>query len=76
MSRYVADMSIEELEKAVANLPPEDYRSFRDWFADFDMDQWDKQIEVDSNAGLLDSMIHQALEDYKPTSIHKAAPFF
>ena len=64
MSRYVADMSIEELENAVANLPPEDYRSFRDWFADFDMDQWDKQIEVDSNAGLLDSMIHQAQEDY------------
>ena len=57
-------MSIEELEKAVATLPPEDYKSFRDWFADFDMDQWDKQIEADSKAGRLDSMINQALEDY------------
>jgi len=57
-------MSIEELEKAVATLPPEDYRSFRDWFADYDMDQWDKQIEADSKAGRLDAMINQALEDY------------
>jgi len=57
-------MSIEELEKAVATLPPEDYRSFRDWFSDYDMDQWDKQIEADSKAGRLDSMINQALEDY------------
>lgn len=57
-------MSIKEIEKAVATLPPEDYRSFRDWFAEFDMDQWDKQIEADSNAGRLDSMINQALSDY------------
>jgi hypothetical protein len=57
-------MSVEELERAVAVLPPEDYKSFRDWFADFDMDQWDKQIEADSNAGHLDSMINEALKDY------------
>jgi len=57
-------MSIEELEKAVATLPPEEYKSFRDWFADYDMDQWDKQIEADSKASRLDSMINQALEDY------------
>jgi hypothetical protein len=57
-------MGIEEIEKAVATLAPKDYRSFRDWFADFDMDQWDKQIEDDSHAGRLDSMINEALEDY------------
>jgi hypothetical protein len=57
-------MSIEEIERAVATLPPEDYQSFRDWFADFDMLQWDKQIEADSNAGRLNSMINEALQDY------------
>ena len=57
-------MSIEELEKAVSTLPPDDYKSFRNWFSEYDMDQWDKQIEGDSNAGRLDSMISQALKDY------------
>jgi predicted esterase len=57
-------MSVEELEKAVSSLAPEDYDSFRGWFADFDMNQWDKQIEEDSKSGRLDSMINKALEDY------------
>jgi hypothetical protein len=57
-------MSIEELEKAVCSLKPEEYDSFRVWFADYDMNQWDKQIEKDSKSGRLDSMIHKALEDY------------
>jgi len=57
-------MSVEELEKAVSSLEPEEYDSFRAWFADYDMNQWDIQIEKDSNAGRLDSMIHKSLEDY------------
>jgi hypothetical protein len=57
-------MSIEELEEAVCSLKPEEYDSFRVWFADYDMNLWDKQIEKDSKSGRLDSMIHKALEDY------------
>mgnify|MGYP001491320985 CR=1 FL=1 len=57
-------MSIEEIEEAVATLSSEDYESFREWFAEFDMAQWDRQIEEDSKAGRLDSMINEALEDY------------
>jgi predicted esterase len=57
-------MSIDELEKAVSSLAPEEYDTFRDWFADYDMNQWDIQIEKDSKSGRLDSMIHKALEDY------------
>ena len=56
-------MSVEELEKAVATLPPEDYKSFRNWFADFDMAQWDKQIEADSKAGRLDHIIDEIESD-------------
>jgi hypothetical protein len=57
-------MSIEELEKAVSSLAPEEYDSFRDWFVDYDMNQWDKQIEADSKSGRLDSMINKALGDF------------
>jgi predicted esterase len=58
-------MSVQELEKAVAVLSPEELREFRAWFADFDMAQWDRQIEQDSNAGRLDHFINKAMEDYR-----------
>ena len=58
-------MNLEELENAVSRLSPNEYDSFRDWFAEFDMTQWDKQIETDSDAGRLDGMIKKALEDYE-----------
>ena len=57
-------MSIKEIEEAVATLSQKDYESFREWFAEFDMAQWDRQIEEDSKAGRLDTMINEALEDY------------
>jgi hypothetical protein len=58
-------MSLQELEKAVAILSPEELREFRAWFADFDMAQWDRQIEQDSNAGKLNHLINKALEDHR-----------
>ena len=58
-------MSVQELEKAVSVLSPEELREFRAWFADFDMAQWDKQIEIHSNAGRLDSLINKALENHR-----------
>jgi hypothetical protein len=58
-------MSAVELEKAVRALSAEEFRTFRAWFADYDMAQWDKQIERDSTAGRLDALMEEALEDYR-----------
>ena len=58
-------MSVRELEKAVTVLSPDELREFRAWFAEFDMAQWDRQIEEDSNAGKLDHLIDKAMEDYR-----------
>ena len=58
-------MSVAELEKAVSVLSPEELRVFRSWFAEFDMAQWDRQIEQDSQAGRLDDLIEQALKDHR-----------
>jgi hypothetical protein len=57
-------MSVTELEKAVSSLPLGEFKEFRQWFADYDMAQWDKQIEEDSAAGRLDHWIERAMEDY------------
>ena len=58
-------MSAVQLEKAVTELSPEEFRKFRAWFADYDMARWDKQIERDSAAGRLDALMEEALEDYR-----------
>ena len=58
-------MSAVELEKAVKELSPEQFKQFRAWFADYDMTEWDRQIERDSAAGRLDKLMDEALEDYR-----------
>ncbi|MEW6666163.1 MAG: hypothetical protein AB1512_13215 [Thermodesulfobacteriota bacterium] len=54
--------SIEEIEKAVASLPVEEYRQFREWFLERDWAQWDKQIQADSESGKLDFLVKEAME--------------
>jgi hypothetical protein len=63
--RHALHMSVAELEKAVSVLSPEELRKFRSWFAKFDADQWDRQIEQDSNEGKLDHLIENALKDHR-----------
>ena len=57
-------MSVEELTKAVAELPPEKLAKFRAWFETFEADQWDRQIEADINAGKLDKLADEALAEH------------
>ena len=58
-------MSIQELEQAVAQLPPKDLARFREWFDEFDAQVWDKQFETDAKSGKLDKIAEQALNDYR-----------
>ena len=53
----------EELEQAVAALPPHEYRQFRAWFLERDWGVWDRQIEEDSASGKLDFLIEEAQEE-------------
>lgn len=62
---YFHPMSAVQLEKAVTELSQEEFRKFRAWFANYDMAQWDKQIERDSAAGKLDRLMEEAMEDYR-----------
>jgi hypothetical protein len=56
---------VEELEREVASLTPEEYREFRRWFLERDWEQWDQQIEEDSRAGKLDFLVREAFEAKK-----------
>jgi hypothetical protein len=57
-------MTVQELEKAIAKLSPEDLAQLRAWFWERDQEEWDRQIARDSEAGKLDQLIAQAKRDY------------
>jgi hypothetical protein len=57
--------TVEEIERAVRELPPEELALFRAWFAEFDASVWDRQIEADIAAGRLDALAEEALKDLR-----------
>jgi hypothetical protein len=57
--------SVEEIERAVSDLASEDLRRFREWFAEFDAEIWDRQVERDVAAGRLDSLIAEARAEHR-----------
>jgi len=57
--------TLESVEKAVQALPQVELAKFRRWFADFDAEAWDAQIEADAAAGKLDALAAEALAEYK-----------
>jgi len=56
---------IEQIEREVRALTPQEFASFRTWFAEFDAGVWDAQIEQDAASGKLDSLAEQALKDHQ-----------
>ncbi len=56
-------MSVEELEKAVSELPREDLTKFSSWFQNDMAEEGDRQIEKDLKAGRLDKLIEEAKDD-------------
>jgi len=64
-------MSVEELEKVVTKLSPDELARFRAWLDSFDADQWDRQIEADVKAGKWDKIADQAIADHKAGQARK-----
>ena len=58
-------MTIEDLEKAVAALPPDQFAKFRAWFDAFDAARFDQKMERDATAGKLDRMADAAIDDLR-----------
>lgn len=57
--------TIQEIEQAIRGLGPQDLAKFRDWFAEYDAEVWDRQIEQDVAAGRLDKLAEEALRDLR-----------
>ncbi len=55
---------VEILESEVQNLSRPDLAAFREWFRQYDADEWDQQIEEDVRAGRLDQLAEEALAEH------------
>ena len=56
---------LEHIEGQVKSLSPEELKAFRDWFASFDAERWDAQIEADAKSGKLRFLAERALRDHE-----------
>lgn len=56
---------LESVENEVKRFTADELRAFRDWFAEFDANTWDRQFESDARNGKLDGLAERALRDHK-----------
>ncbi|QTA81668.1 Uncharacterized protein dnl_59180 [Desulfonema limicola] len=57
--------TLEIIEREIKQLSVNELSEFRQWFAEFDADIWDEQIESDAAAGKFDRLAQEALEEYE-----------
>jgi hypothetical protein len=57
--------TVEEIERAVSKLSPDELARFRAWFETFEANQFDKNIERDARAGKLDQFADEALSIFR-----------
>ena len=63
--RLAAMTTLEDIEKAVTQLPADQLAKFRAWFEEFEAARFDRRIERDAKAGRLDKLAEQALADFR-----------
>ncbi len=56
-------MSVQELEAAITELPPDQLAALAEWFDEYRANEWDRQIETDATAGRLDVLVREAQAD-------------
>jgi hypothetical protein len=57
---------VEEIESAIDALAPDEFRRIAQWFHTRDHEQWDRQIDADSQSGKLDFLFDEADDRLAP----------
>ncbi len=55
---------VENLERRVKELSPEELAAFREWFNAYDWEVWDRRLEQDVLAGKLEPLAEKVLRDH------------
>jgi hypothetical protein len=58
-------MTVEELQKQIAELAPDELAKFRAWYEQFDAALFDAKIERDAESGALERALAGSEEDFR-----------
>ena len=53
------------IEDQIRRLDNQSFATLRNWFIEYEHARWDRQIEIDSEAGKLDFLIDEALAEHR-----------
>jgi hypothetical protein len=56
---------VEEIKRAIEQLPKADFRKVSQWVIDRHEEEWDRQIEGDIKSGKLDKFAKEALREQR-----------
>jgi hypothetical protein len=54
---------VEKLKTQIEKLPQEEFTELVRWLSEKEWERWDKEIDADSEAGRLDFLVRQALDE-------------
>jgi len=57
---------VEEIEAAIEQLPPDEFRRIAQWLLERDQALWDEELNADSAAGKLDFLFEETGIDWPP----------
>jgi hypothetical protein len=57
--------TVQDIEKAIRQLSNDELAQLKKRLADYEWEQWDKQLEHDVKAGRLDALAQEALQDLR-----------
>jgi len=55
---------VKDLERQIKGLSADELATFRQWFAAFDAEAWDRDFETDVTAGTRERLAARALRDH------------
>ncbi len=58
-------LALKEIEEQILLLPKKDFSNLRTWFYNKDFEEWDNQIQSDSECGKLDFLVKEAFSEKK-----------
>ena len=54
--------TVSEIQQAIISLSKSDYAQLRRWLNEYDWEEWEQQIQADSDDGKLDFLVDQVTE--------------
>ena len=58
-------LTIEQIENAILQLPPNEIGELLEWFLNLDYQRWDVQLEKDIAEDKLDALAAEAIADFE-----------